>query len=80
MAEDIPFYVANSNSLNRFLDNYLSVRYLDGEEEKVDLVRNFTPSNLEGKIVLETTDKIVTSSKIDLLVTIRNKEYSISLK
>ena len=80
MAEDIPFYSANSNSLNRFLDNYLSIRYLDGEEEKVASVKNLTPSNLKGKIVLNTTDKVVNSSKIDLLITIRNKEYSISLK
>ncbi len=77
--KDIPFYTANSNIKN-LINSFAKIRYLINKKDEYAIVEDVTPSNLKGKIVLETTNKINDADEIVLILTIRNKEYLIKLK
>ena len=77
--ETVPFAMY-SKSIDKFLDSFLKVRYVIDGEEKISSTKNVTPSKLKNKIVLETTNEIDKANSIYLVITIRNKEYSIKIK
>ncbi len=79
MDETIPFYNPGSE-LNKFLNNFATVRYVEDKEEKETTITNVTPENMKDKIALETSDKIKNSETLKLVFTIRNKEYIVNLK
>ena len=58
----------------------MEVEYiLDGNTKKAN-VKYANPSREINKLILETTSEINEASEINLLVTIRNREYTIKLK
>ena len=69
-------YSKTIKTINTFYENYFTVEY-DGKEVST---KNVTPANLKNKIVLQTSGYITTSSKLDLLITIRDKKYIVNLK
>ncbi len=70
----------NINSISTFTNNFLEVEYeLDGETTKVS-AKYANPPKLKNKLVLEVNGKVLDSEYINLLVTIRNRSYSIKLK
>ncbi len=74
-----PFYNLNTD-VHDFMNTYVKVRYLLNQRDEFATVEDVTPSNLEGKVVLETSNKIKSADEIVLIITIRNKEYTIKLK
>lgn len=70
----------NINDANAFATNFMEVEYiLDGNTKKAN-VKYANPSREINKLILETTSEINEASEINLLVTIRNREYTIKLK
>lgn len=70
----------NINDANAFATNFMEVEYiLDGKTKKAN-VKYANPSREINKLILETTSEINEASEINLLVTIRNREYTIKLK
>ena len=70
----------NINDANAFATNFMEVEYiLDGKAKKAN-VKYANPSREINKLILETTSEINEASEINLLVTIRNREYTIKLK
>lgn len=63
-----------------FFDNFVSVRYKINDAVYKSNVINQTPTNLEKRLVLQVNDQIKEASEIELLVTVRNKIYTIKLK
>ncbi len=76
--ETIPFY-SNLSTVKNFIDSFAKVKYtINGEEFKADAV-DITPNTLKGKLVIETTNKILEATEVSLAITIRNKEYVINI-
>lgn len=72
----------NSARTNRlFPEHFLSIEYstFDGSLKQAETL-NITPQTYQHGIILETTNEILNSSKINLLVTIRDQRYIIHLK
>ena len=69
-------YGENLQNMSNFYEDFFKVEY-DGVEV---LTKNVTPSKLEGKVVLQLTDKVKTANNIKLVITIRNKKYEVILK
>lgn len=69
-------YTKNIKNINAFYENFFTVEY-DGIESST---KNITPSNLKDKIILQAPAKITDATKLNLLITIRNKTYKINLK
>lgn len=63
-----------------FFSQFCKIKYKKGKEEYTLDVKNITPSELKGKVVLQVDNKIKTSGEFYLSITIRNKEYLIKIK
>lgn len=66
------------NNLNFFSD-FVKIKSSAGYEPQYYSVTNVTPKNLKDKIVLQVSGNILGSSDIDMIITIRNKRYTINL-
>ena len=77
--ESVPYY-SYSSSINKFVENFVKVRYLVKDEYLYGTVKNVTPSDLTNKLVLEVPKELKDSSSIYLVMIIRNKEYRIKVK
>ena len=70
----------NINEINAFVENFWQIKYTINDNEKIVSVKNVTPTNLKNKLVVQTDGNVMNADKIDLLVTIRNRCYDISLR
>lgn len=70
------FYYKSNKKNNLFFTHFAKIK----ADNKVYNVRNLTPEKLFDKIVLQVNSSIKSANSIDLLITIRNHEYSINLK
>ena len=75
----IPFY-NNKVNFNKFINSFMKIKYVIGEEEFYSNVTNKTPDNLKNKFVLEIPKKSLNSDNVYLAIIIRNKEYLINIK
>lgn len=73
-------YANNIRSDNKFFENYLSVAYTKENKTKILKLKNRTTPYLKNTLVFELRNEIMTADSIDLLITIRNKRYTITLK
>ena len=73
--KDSIYYNAIKNE-KHFYEDYFTVQY--GEYES--LTKNVTPSNLKDKVVLLVPENLKNASNINLIITIRDKKYGITLK
>lgn len=69
-------FMKNNKTALTFFEAFTQIKY-DG---KVTSVRNVTPSTLTEQYILEVDDKVAKAKDIDLIVTIRNKRYTINIK
>lgn len=70
----------NVNDINAFASNFLSVSYKIGNKTYISKVKYANPPRLKDKLVLETSGEVVNASEVNLLITIRDRSYSIMLK
>ena len=71
-----------------FYQDFVSVQYTFklktgnniGEHTQIASVRDVTPKKLEGKRIYEVPSNIQNAEKINFLITIRNKQYTIKVK
>ena len=73
-------YAKESTKASTFASNFFKIRYTIDNDNYTEAIKNITPENLKDKIVLEVNSEIMNASRVDLLVTIRNKTYVINLK
>ena len=69
-------FALNAAKTITFYDTFASVRY----DDKVSPVKDLTPGSSVGKTILEVDDKIENAKQLDLLITVRGKQYVIKLK
>lgn len=77
--EVVPF-ANTSKSINGFVKYFVKIKYIIDGESYYSEVTDKTPNNLEGKIVLETINKIKDAENIYFAIIIRDKEYLIVIK
>lgn len=77
--ETVPFY-NHSSDINTFVKSFIKVRYIKDKKTAYGEVKNVTPSNLKGQIVIETTNEIERSEELEIAIIIRNKEYLVKIK
>lgn len=73
-------YANNIRNNNKFFDNYLSIEYTKGNKTNIISLKNRTTKKMKNNLVFELRDEVTDAEKINLLVTVRNKRYSIKLK
>lgn len=79
LSEKVPFYKTSSN-INTLIETFGKIKYVENDEIMYNKIDAVTPKNLNNKIVLEVTNKIVKAEEIYLTIVIRNKEYNIKIK
>ncbi len=74
-------YYKTAKTSRLFPNHFLSIQYEDitGKLKTVK-VENKTPITFQNGIILQVSNEIKQASKINLLVTIRNKQYTLILK
>ena len=62
-----------------FYDNFCTIKYTLNGKEYVAEVKDKTPKEVSGKVVLETTGSIRNADSIQLIITIRDKAYYLNV-
>ena len=65
---------------NDFFGYFVNIRYEKDGKAVISNIKNITPKELNGKTVLQVDSNIKGAKKIELLITIRNKQYIVKLK
>ncbi|HOP65883.1 MAG TPA: hypothetical protein PLX66_02560 [Bacilli bacterium] len=77
--EEAP-YTSNIKNETSFFNNFLKIKYTYNDKEYTCVPTNRTPNGMNNKVILEVDGKIKNASSITLVITIRNREYNITLK
>lgn len=70
----------NINGIATFSNSFMQLEYKYNDNYKISDIEYVTPPKLKNKIVLQAPGEVLNSSEVNLLITIRNKRYSIKLK
>ena len=73
-------YATNIKNKNKFFENFLALRYTKDNKSFVVSLNNRTPQYLTDALVFETREEILSADSLELLLTIRNKQYVFKLK
>lgn len=74
----VPYY-KSYQTVNSFATNFFKIRYTIDNSVYVADIKDATPGKVSDKLVLELPSAVQNATKVDLLVTIRNKSYVINL-
>lgn len=77
--ETTDYYNSIFNSNNLF-DKFIKFRYTSNNVSTTISVKNVTPKYVTNKIVLQASSKAYQAEKLEMLITVRNKQYVIKLK
>lgn len=70
----------NVNDLKAFTTNFIEVEYtINGETTKTS-VNYANPPRVKNKLILETDGSVINADSVNLLITIRNRCYTVKLK
>lgn len=72
-------YAKNLKNKKAFFENFILVSAGNNESSVTYDVVDITPKNVEGKVILQVSGNILSSEKLDLYITIRNKRYIVKL-
>ena len=59
-----------------FFDAFIKIRY----DDKISSVKDVTPASLNDEYVLETSRDVESAKKVDVLIVVRNKRYTINIR
>jgi len=69
-------FTENYKTSLSFFDAFVQIRY----DDKIAAVKNATPTSLQDKYILQVDENASKAEKVDLVVTVRNKKYTLNLK
>ena len=72
-------YAKNIKKKSVFFENFVLVSAGNNESSITYDVVDVTPKGVEGKIILQVSGNILSTDKLDLFITIRNKRYIVKL-
>ncbi len=70
----------SKNATLKFMDYFGKIEYYINGIKYTASITNVTPQKFTGGFILKTNANIATAEKVNLLITIRNKQYAIVLK
>ena len=73
-------YSSTPGSKSKFPNNFFKIRYVINGQTKTVLIENVTPKTFGDGYIFKVKNEIPNAESICLLVTVRNKQYSIKLK
>ncbi len=73
-------YFKNKLGSNDFFEDFGSIDYYIGENKYNVSVKNVTPKDVDDQVVLQVNSSIKYADKINLIITIRDKRFTIKLK
>ena len=65
---------------NNFFKDFVQIEYVIGDNTHIANVSDKTPENSDGIYVIQVPKKVDEASEINLIVTIRDKEFIYKLK
>lgn len=65
---------------NDFFSDFVDVKYKIGDVESTTFVKDATPKDSKGSIILETNSIIKDAEEISLIITIRDQRFTLKLK
>ncbi len=74
--DDKSTFAQNSKSKTSFYDAFVQIKY----DDKIAPVTDATPTSIKDKYILQVDEKIASAKRIDLIITVRNKKYILTLK
>lgn len=69
-------YAKNTKKALTFFDAFVQIQY----DDKIGPVTNVTPSSVSDKYILEVDERVAKAEHVNLIITIRNKRYTLTLK
>jgi hypothetical protein len=69
-------FYQNSKKGLTFFDAFVQIRY----DDKIATVKNVTPSSITEKYILQVDENVEKAKKIELIISVRNKKYVLTLK
>lgn len=73
-------YYKGSSSLKDFVNNFMKIRYMINDKIYYSNVIYKTPKSLKDKMVLQVKSNVNEADSVDVIFTVRNKNYIINLK
>jgi len=77
---DDVYFKRNIRNENHFFTHFVTVRYVRNGETRVADITNRTPIEVNDRFIMQVDRNIIFAEAIELLITIRNKQYAIKLK
>lgn len=77
--DDTTTSYANINDIKAFATYFMQVSYTKDNETVISDVEYVTPTRLKDKLILQTDVNIASADSVSLLITIRNRRYTIKL-
>ena len=77
--ETSAYYKYNSN-LNTFVNNFMKIKYVIDGEIRYSLVTDRTPLKITDKLIIQLDKDASLADEVQIIFTIRNKNYIIKLK
>lgn len=70
----------NINNISSFASSFMQVEYKMGNDIKRVKAIYATPQKLKNKLILQTDGSVLSAEEVYLIITIRNRSYSIKLR
>lgn len=77
--DTIPYYKYNSD-VGNFVNSFMKIKYVSGNEINYSAVLNRTPLKVKDKLIIQVDKDVSLADEVQLIFTIRNKNYIIKLK
>lgn len=74
--DDNSTFAKNAKTAITFFDAFTQIRY----DDKIAPVINVTPNSISEEYILQVDEKAATAKHVDLIFTVRNKQYVLKLK
>ena len=78
--DDQSIYYKYNSDFSSFVNNFMKVKYVRNGQTYYSNAISRTPSNLDGKEIIQVDKDVVDASEIQLVFTIRNRNYTVVVK
>lgn len=80
LLDDKTAYYKYNNTLNSFVTNFMKFKYVIDGEIKYSSVINRTPLKVNDKLIIQVDKDVSVADEVQMIFTIRNKNYIIKIK
>lgn len=74
------FYYKSARTSRLFPNHFITIQYETDLDKKTTYVENITPDTFQKGFILQVSDDLKNAEKINIIITIRNKKYTMVLK